>query len=181
MTPWRSPGHNSGWVTLPRAQQPWTVAFTRSRLSPVVFNVDRDWEQPVLAAVQATGLIRYSALSMFDSGFGSIAVLDGFVVDYAPYGFPAAKLRAGVRVLGFDTLRLVCHLLGLRPPSRRLHQDDAVRTESDLREALAEQLALPEVDRAARSQIGLGIEDRETLDIAITEAWGEGYGAFGAH
>ncbi len=45
-------------ATLSEVPQPWTVAFTRSRLTPVAFNVDRDWEEPVIKAVGDAGLQR---------------------------------------------------------------------------------------------------------------------------
>ncbi|WNM39161.1 hypothetical protein RMN56_29250 [Micromonospora halotolerans] len=52
--------------------------------------------------------------SLFDNAHWATPLLDGAVTRLLTYGLPA--LPSGTRVYGHRPLRLLCHLMDLRPP-----------------------------------------------------------------
>lgn len=152
----------------------WSDVFRRSTLSPVVFNVERSYSQLVCRAVESTGLPVTSHSSMFSDGYRSAAVLDGFMLELLTYGFPAGRLQSGVRIVGHSPMRLVCELVGIRPPSRRLGGEQAVPTPQDLLRALEQQLLRPNEELQARAELGLGVYDTDSLLQLVREAFGDG-------
>jgi hypothetical protein len=88
----------------------WSAAFRRSPLGAAVFDVATDFRYTVLAwaSIQDVPTVRQHALHV-------PAVLDGGVVSLEGYG--ATTLPCGVRVVGFQALRLVIADLDLAGPA----------------------------------------------------------------
>lgn len=152
----------------------WSDVFHRSPLSPVVFNVGRSYRQLVYRAVESTGLPIVSNSSLFSDLYRSGALLDGFMLELETYGFPAGRLRSGIRIVGYSPMRLVCELLGIRPPSRRLAAEQEVLPPEDLLRALGEQLLQPKEELEARAEVGLGVFDTHSLMQLVRKTFGDG-------
>lgn len=148
----------------------WSEAFHRSRLSPVVFVVAKDFIEPVHEVLETNGVPCPS-----HNAYGSAALLDGLVISVRTYGFPAGRLSSGWRVLGYRPMRLLCLLMGLEPPRRTLRGEHVVATREDLLEALAWQHDEPPAQVQARARRGLGIADRVGLLVLVRELFGEEY------
>ena len=96
----------------------WSKVFRRSRLSPHVFVVAEAAAGQVDQVVAGLGLPQATSNSLFDNAHWATPLLDGAVTRLLTYGLPA--LPSGTRVSGHRPLRLLCHLMGLRPPARAL-------------------------------------------------------------
>ena len=151
----------------------WSDAFRRSRLSSALFNVSPDFDRQVYAAVESTGLPIVVESSMFSNLYRSSALLDGFMLELDTYGFPAGLLRSGVRIVGHHPMRLLCDLLELDPPSRKLAGEGDVPSPEQLRGALGAQLQQPRELVEERARLGLGIGDRVALLLLVRRAYGE--------
>ena len=153
----------------------WTTRFTSSRIAPSVFNVKTfddeplDYLEDLLAEL---GLPTATEQKYLSNGYGSTPILGGFLLYLSTYGW-APSLRSGYRIVGFDALRLLCLLLGLEGP-RRLKGEPPLRTQSELREMLAEQVARPEAELLERAKWGFGAYRAEHL-VALAEVAAEGY------
>ena len=147
----------------------WSDAFHRSRLSPVVFVVAKDFVEPVREVLEANDVARLTQVSMFDNAYGSAALLEGLVISVLTYGFPAGQLSSGWRVLGHRPMRLLCLLMGLEPPPRPLRGEHRVLTPEDLLEALAWQHHEPGAQVQERARRGLGIADHVGLLVLVRD------------
>jgi hypothetical protein len=151
----------------------WFQVFRRSRLSPQVFVVaDSIWEQ-LREVLDSSGLPSSIWSSMFSDFYRSTVVLDGLVLWYGPYGFPAGRLSRGWRVVGCRPMRLLCVLLGVEVPLRRLQGENAIPSTRQLREALRLQLEEPRVNLEERARAGLGVADAESLLRVVTRLFGD--------
>jgi hypothetical protein len=153
----------------------WSDVFHHSRLSPVVFVIDRDFVDPVRTVLAANGVPLVSRSSKFDSAYSSAALLEGLVISVRTYGFPGGQLSSGWRVLGYRPMRLLCLLMGLEAPRRALRGEHVVATREDLLEALAWQHDEPGAQVQERAKRGLGIADRVGLLVLVRELLSEEY------
>ncbi|MEU9742519.1 hypothetical protein AB0E12_25370 [Micromonospora chersina] len=96
----------------------WSEVFRRSRISPHVFVVAEAAAGQVDQVVAGLGLPQATSNSLFDNAHWATPLLDGAVTRLLTYGLPA--LPSGTRVYGHRPLRLLCHLMNLRPPTRAL-------------------------------------------------------------
>ncbi|MGW4295844.1 hypothetical protein ACWEH1_22740 [Micromonospora chersina] len=96
----------------------WSKVFRRSRISPHVFVVAEAAAGQVDQVVAGLGLPQATSNSLFDNAHWATPLLDGAVTRLLTYGLPA--LPSGTRVYGHRPLRLLCHLMDLRPPARAL-------------------------------------------------------------
>ncbi|GHJ54498.1 hypothetical protein Nm8I071_38050 [Nonomuraea sp. TT08I-71] len=111
----------------------WSKVFRRSRISPHVFVVAEAAAGQVDQVVAGLGLPRATSNSLFDNAHWATPLLDGAVTRLLTYGLPA--LPSGTRVYGHRPLRLLCHLMDLRPPARALTGE---RNVPDIDELLAD-------------------------------------------
>lgn len=132
-------------VTSSEPGRVWSEVFHRSRISPHVFVVAQAAADQVNQVVAGLGLPRATSNSLFDNAHWATSLLDGAVTRLRTYGLPA--LPSGTRVYGHRPLRLLCHLMELRPPARALtgerHVPDIDQLLADLdRQRQAEPQAL---------------------------------------
>jgi hypothetical protein len=111
-------------VTLSRPRRAWSEVFRRSRISPHVFVVAGTAAKEVDQVVADLGLPQASSNSLFDNAHWATPLLDGAVARLLTYGLP--RLPSGTRVYGHRPLRLLCHLMDLRPPARALTGERSV-------------------------------------------------------
>jgi hypothetical protein len=153
----------------------WSDAFHRSRLSPVVFVVTKDFIEPVREVLKANGVPFECYGNMFDNYYGAASLLEGMVIYLTTYGFPAGRLSSGWRVLGYRPMRLLCLLMGLEPPQRRLLGEHSLGTRKELLEDLSWQSDEPRAQVEGRAKRGLGVTDRVGLLVLVRELFGEEY------
>lgn len=139
----------------------WTDVFTRSRLSPFVFNVRLEHFDTATTAATELGLPTASTRELFSNWYWSTPILDGFVIKLETYGFPSG-LPVGERVVGHRPFRLLCERLELIPP-RRLAGETEVESPDVLADLLATQLRQPAAVLQKRAELGLGVSDRDSL------------------
>jgi hypothetical protein len=110
----------------------WSSAFRRSPLGAAVFDVATEYRYTVLAwaSIQDVPTVRQHALHV--PAVEAWAVLDGGVTSMEGYG--ATSLPCGVRVVGFQALRLLIADLGLRGP-REPFDGEVVLEPEELRSA----------------------------------------------
>jgi hypothetical protein len=154
-------------------QYGWSDAFHRSRLSPVVFVIAKDFVDPVLEVLAVNSVPLVSRSPKSENSYTSAALLDGLIIHVHAHGFPAGQLPSGWRVLGCRPMRLLCLLMEVEAPRRRLRGEDLVATEEDLLEALAWQLEEPRAQLRRQAKRGLGIADRVELLVLVRELFGE--------
>jgi hypothetical protein len=97
------------------------------------------------------------------------------VIYLTTYGFPAGRLSSGWRVLGYRPMRLLCLLMGLEPPRRRLLGEHSLATREELLEDLSWQSDEPRAQVEGRAKRGLGVIDRVGLLVLVRELFGEEY------
>jgi hypothetical protein len=153
----------------------WSDAFRRSRLSPAVFVVAEDFVEPVREVLEANGVSFVCYGNMFDNCYGAASLLEGMVIYLTTYGFPAGRLSSGWRVLGYRPMRLLCLLMGLEPPRRRLLGEHSLATKEELLEDLSWQSDEPRAQVEERAKRGLGVIDRVGLLVLVRELFGEEY------
>lgn len=153
----------------------WSDASHRSRLSPVVFVVAKDFVEPVREVLEANGVSFVCYGNMFDNYYGVASLLEGMVIYLTTYGFPAGRLSSGWRVLGYRPMRLLCLLMGLEPPRRRLLGEHSLATREELLEDLSWQSDEPRAHVEERAKRGLGVTDRVGLLVLVRELFGEEY------
>ncbi|MET8909544.1 hypothetical protein [Micromonospora sp. NPDC004551] len=112
-----SASHNAP-VTSSGQGRLWSEVFRRSRISPHVFVVADAAADQVNRVVAGLGLPQATSNSLFDNAHWATPLLDGAVTRLLTYGLPAPP--SGTRVYGHRPLRLLCHLMDLRPPARAL-------------------------------------------------------------
>jgi hypothetical protein len=110
----------------------WSSAFRRSPLGAAVFDVATEYRYTVLAwaSIQDVPTVRQHALHV--PAVEAWAVLDGGVTSLEGYG--ATSLSCGVRVVGFQVLRLLIADLGLAGPARPFDNEVVLEPE-ELRSA----------------------------------------------
>ena len=153
----------------------WSDAFHRSRLSPAVFVIAEDFVEPVREVLEANGVSFVCYGNMFDNYYGAASLLEGMVIYLTTYGFPAGRLSSGWRVLGYRPMRLLCLLMGLEPPQRRLLGEHSLATREELLEDLSWQSDEPRAQVEERAKRGLGVTDRVGLLVLVRELFGEEY------
>jgi hypothetical protein len=154
--------------------RPWTDVFRKSRSAPAVFNVKPDREEVVLAALDTLGPSVSDSGMMFSHYYESWPLLDGWASRFSPYGFPGGLLSRGLRVIGYQPFRLLCHLLELRAPRRFKGEPPIPTTEQLLAEleACAKETA---EERFRHAQLGM-VGDTESLRALVFQTWGGSIG-----
>jgi len=110
----------------------WSTVFRRSDLGAAVFDVAPDYRYTVLAwaSIQDVPTVRHRAVHL--PAVEAWAVLDGGVTSLEGYG--ATSLPCGVRVVGFQALRLIVADLRMAAPGRPF-EGETVADADDLRRA----------------------------------------------
>ena len=134
------PSETLRWHTWSVAQNSqWTSVFGRSRVVPLMYPVHAEYGGAVLDILEGIGVESWgTGPRMFDASCSAFPVLDGAVCQLVAYGL--APMPSGVRVLGTKPLRLLCQLMDLRPPSRRLRYEERIPDPSELMDELARQV-----------------------------------------
>lgn len=117
----------------------WTTVFGKSRVVPMMFPVHPEFRNAVLDVLEVIGVESWgTGPRMYEASCTAFPVLDGAVCQLFAYGM--APMPSGVRVLGTRPLRLLCHLMDLRGPSRLLLHEESVPAPSELMNELARQV-----------------------------------------
>ncbi|MFG3301582.1 hypothetical protein [Micromonospora chersina] len=87
----------------------------------VVADAEADQVNQVMAGL---GLPQATSNSLYDNAHWATPLLHGAVTRLLTYGLPA--LPSGTRVYGHRPMRLLCHLMDLRPPTRALRGERQV-------------------------------------------------------
>lgn len=153
-------------------QHKWTEMFRRSRVCGGVFNVTDYGEGGVYGILGDAGLPTETSGMMFSHYHSSTPILDGWVIHFSPYGFPAGALSAGTRLVGYRPFRLLCHMLDLTPP-RRLKGEPEIPPVEELVEDFAQQQSLPKEELHAQARMALGISDSWGLKALVYRQWGD--------
>jgi hypothetical protein len=140
---------------------PWSAVFHRSRLSPYVFVVAKDHENEVLREVRALAPTEVMSSGMFDHLHRAWPMLDGAVAQLDTYGMPL--LPSGVRVYGHGPMRLLVHVLGLRPPRRLLTGEKEIRDPETLLLKLGQQHNRSTDELQARAQHAMASDAAEVM------------------
>jgi hypothetical protein len=102
---------------------PWTQAFARTASLPCVFTVRNAHYERVNELVESLDLPTHHRGGVFQTWYWATPLLDGYVLWNSTEGFPAGRLPSGMRVVGINPLRLLCHLLDLTQPRKSLSED----------------------------------------------------------
>ncbi|GEL20124.1 hypothetical protein [Pseudonocardia asaccharolytica] len=97
----------------------WSDVFDRTEFGPAVFAVTPTHRRTVLGWAEAQDVPAVSNRDLYAPAVDGWAVLDGGITSVHPHSSttPATTLPPGVRVVGFQALRLlVCELDLVRPP-----------------------------------------------------------------
>jgi hypothetical protein len=137
--------------------------------------VAKDFVEPVREVLEANGVSFVCYGNMFDNYYGAASLLEGMVIYLTTYGFPAGRLSSGWRVLGYRPMRLLCLLMGLEPPRRRLLGEHSLAMREELLEDLSWQSDEPRAHVEERAKRGLGVTDRVGLLVLVRELFGEEY------
>lgn len=148
----------------------WSAVFHRSRLSPYVFVVAADAEFEVVDVVRGLDLPEYESMGMYSSTHRAWPLLDGAVARLSNYGWP--PLPDAVRVYGHEPMRLLCHLLGAKPPTRRLTGERAVRTSEHLLADLEKQRQGNRDELLKQARVGIAEDTRDVLE-AVRSFFGD--------
>jgi hypothetical protein len=137
--------------------------------------IAEDFVEPVREVLEANGVSFVCYGNMFDNYYGAASLLEGMVIYLTTYGFPAGRLSSGWRVLGYRPMRLLCLLMGLEPPRRRLLGEHSLAMREELLEDLSWQSDEPRAQVEERAKRGLGVIDRLGLLVLVRELFGEEY------
>ncbi len=107
---------------------------------------------------------------MFGNAYAVTPLLDGLVHRLRTYGLP--RMPSGLRVIGLRPLRLLCAMLDLAPPTRRLAGEVAIPTRDELLAELAAQRAMPRERLAAQAKLGLGVADASSMRRLVAQLVG---------
>ena len=128
----------------------WNDVFRRSKLSPVVFDVAPDYSGLVDQILEDLGLPNPTGGSMYIAVTSSAPLLDGFVISLTNY--VEGRWPSRPRVVGTRPMRLLCDLLHVEPPSRRLKGEQSAPTLDELDRELDTQVKqLPNARRRGRN------------------------------
>jgi hypothetical protein len=145
--------------------------FRRSKLSPVVFDVAPDYSGLVDQILEDLGLPNPTGGSMYIAVTSSAPLLDGFVIGLQNY--VTGTLPSRTRVVGTRPMRLLCDLLGVEPPSRRLKGEQSAPTLDELHRELDTQVKQLPNALLARARLGLGVDDPAWLQRLVVDLFGE--------
>lgn len=149
----------------------WNDVFRRSKLSPVVFVVAPDYSGRVDQILDDLGLPNPTAGSMYIAVTTSAPLLDGFVLSLTNY--VRGTLPSRTRVVGTRPMRLLCDLLGVEPPSRRVKGEQFAPTLDELHRELDIQVKQLPNALLARARLGLGVDDPAWLQRLVVDLFGE--------
>lgn len=152
----------------------WKAGFTRSRVSPLVFNVRAEHEGAVLGALQEEEVLELRENMIFGNFYLAWPLLDGVVILLDRYGLSWGDLPSGIRVIGPRPLRLLCLLTGLRPPSRRLVGEHDVPTPEQLRSDLEGQRRRGPDELEQQARRAMLVDDPADLKRAVRDLFGGG-------
>lgn len=150
----------------------WNEVFRRSTLSPVVFVV-----APGCCSTQVHQILEDLGLPTATSGFmylsatSSAPLLDGLVISLESDVMGALPSRT--RIVGTRPMRLLCDLLGVDPPSRRLKGERSLPTLDELHRELDLQLKQRPQALMARARLGLDVDDPDWLQRLVVDLFGE--------
>ena len=97
---------------------PWSQVISRTADLPLVFTVRRSYYNEVNNLVESLDLNEHHKGGLFSTWYWATPLIDGYVLTNQTYGFPSGSLPTGLRVVGANPLRLICHLLGLTQPRK---------------------------------------------------------------
>ena len=97
---------------------PWSQVFSRTADLPLVFTVRRSYYNEVNDLVNSLDLDEHHKGGLFSTWYWATPLIEGYVLTNLTYGFPSGSLPTGLRVVGANPLRLICHLLGLTQPRK---------------------------------------------------------------
>jgi len=149
---------------------PWHAVFHRSRISPFIFVVDRAHTERVQRLLNEIGLPSWSSMTMFGNAYTVTPLLDGLVHRLRTYGLP--PMPSGLRVIGHRPLRLLCYLLDLVSPTRRLAGGVAIPTRGELLAELAAQRAMPKERLASQAKLGIDVADANSMRRLVEQLLG---------
>lgn len=105
----------------------WSEVFTRSRMAAGVFGVRAAHRQAVRDWVTHQDVPSVVSRGVYEPTVYGWAVLDGGITEIHQYGL--SSLPTGIRVVGWQTLRLLVDELGLAGPRRVLPGEVAIEIE----------------------------------------------------
>jgi hypothetical protein len=148
----------------------WSDIFRRSRLGPAIFVVAADSRGTVHDWVHEQDVPSFQSSGMYESTVNAWAVLDAGITSIFPYGWTSLPL--GVRVIGWQTLRLLIDQLSLVPPRGPLIGETEVLEPAEL---LRRHLASSETDTQAieRADILVSCTDGPSLQWATRTLIGD--------
>lgn len=148
----------------------WKTVFGKSRVVPLMFPVHPESRNEVLDVLEAIGVESWgTGPRMYDASCSAFPLLDGAVCQLFAYGM--APMPSGVRVLGTRPLRLLCHLMDLRGPSRLLQLEEAHPDPSELMADLARQLRERPAHLEEQARVAL-FQDSEGARAAVQALFG---------
>ncbi|MEV1146525.1 hypothetical protein [Micromonospora sp. NPDC049799] len=153
-----------------KPRRAWSDVFHRSRISPHVFVVADPARRGVAQVLHGLRLPEASSINLFDNAHWASPLLDGAVTRLRTYGF--STLPSGTRVYGHRPLRLLCHLMSLRPPARALVGERAVPTVEQLLADLDRQRHVDTETLLAQARTTMANDPQEVL-AAVRALFGE--------
>ncbi|MFI7575872.1 hypothetical protein [Micromonospora sp. NPDC049497] len=153
-----------------KPRRAWSDVFHRSRISPHVFVVADPARRGVAQVLHGLRLPEASSISLFDNAHWASPLLDGAVTRLRTYGF--STLPSATRVYGHRPLRLLCHLMDLRPPARALVGERAVPTVEQLLADLDRQRHVDIETLLAQARTTMANDPQEVL-AAVRALFGE--------
>ena len=149
----------------------WNEVFRRSTLSTVVFVVAPGCSSQVHQILEDLGLPTATSGFRYLSATSSAPLLDGLVISLESDEMGALPSRT--RVVGTRPMRLLCDLLGVDPPSRRLKGERVVPTLDELHHELDLQRKQRPQALMARARLGLDVDDAPWLQRLVVDLFGE--------
>jgi hypothetical protein len=149
----------------------WNDVFRRSKLSPVVFLVAPGYSRQVDQILEDLGLPNPTGGLLHVSATSSAPLLDGLVISLRNYVM--GTLPSRTRVVGTRPMRLLCDLLGVDPPLRRLKGERSVPTLDELHRELDVQVKQRPNALMARARLGLDVDDPAWLQRLVVDLFGE--------
>lgn len=149
---------------------PWTVVFGRSRAVPLMYPVRQAHRATVVGIVDGLGLESWgTGVRLYEGSCSAYPLLDGAVCSLTAYGM--APMPSGVRVLGARPLRLLCHLMDLRGPARKLPGEVQIPTAAELMSDLARQFERDRQALAVQAMAAL-FQDSDGARAAVSALFG---------
>jgi hypothetical protein len=148
----------------------WSEAFTRSRTMPAVFRVRPDYESRIHKWLGHQNVPSVRSSGMYESTITAWAILNGGITATHAYGMTG--LPSGLRVVGWQPLRLLAADLDLTVPSRPMPGEGDVVDGTELRRR---HLATATDDSAAasRAEALAACSDYKSLRWAVRRLLGD--------